>query len=445
MEVHILAIGAGLAAFSSLITYLFLKARIVGLQTSNKSLKEQILDISKKLEEKNKDFDSVSRQNIDLSNKLSVAENRISMLDEEKKNSIKILNDQLNYVKEELKNQTNDILKAREESLKKSNIEQLGNVLSPLKEQIEEMKKRVDENIKTVSENKASFETAIKNLMEHTETISNDANNLAKALKNESKTQGNWGEMLLETLLNNSGLREGFHYHKQHTLRNSNGKTITHEETGCKLVPDIVIHYPDGKDCIIDSKVSLTAYINYCNATNDTDKEIALAKHLTSIKNHVKELRKKDYSEHSPKAIKYTIMFVPNESALQLALQTDKTIWQDAFENGICITSEQNLMILLRMIQLAWLQVDQEENQKKILEQGGNILNRLYTFIKKFDDIDNRINGIRTSYDEAKKSLYSGNKSVIKAALKMEGLGVKLNGGNHLPSGTDEYIENIKK
>ena len=440
MEVYIIAIGVGLTVFSSLVTYLFFKAKLVGVQTSNNLLREQVDDLSKKLEGKTMAFDSLNSKYADVSNDLSVAGSKIAMLEEEKNNSINTLNTQLNYVKEELKNQTNEILKQREETLKKSNVEQLGNVLSPLREQIEEMKKRVDENTKTSSENKASFETAIKNLMTRTETISNDANNLAKALKNETKTQGNWGEMILETLLNNSGLKEGIHYHKQHTLRNSNGTIITHEETGSRLVPDIVVHYPDEKDCIIDSKVSLTAFIDYCNAENDKDKEEALAKHLLSIKNHVKELRKKDYSAHSQKAIKYTFMFVPNESALQVALQKDRTIWEDAFQSGICIVSEQNLLILLRMIQLVWLQVDQEENHKKILDQGGVMLDRLLAFINKFDDIDKKINNIRNSYDEAKKTLYSGNRSVVKAARKMEELGIELKPGNHLPQPSE--IEN---
>ena len=221
----------------------------------------------------------------------------------------------------------------------------MGNVVTPLKEQLEAIQKQVTENIKTTTDNKASIEKAIDELLKRTLEIGNDANNLARALKNESKTQGNWGELILEKLLESSGLEEGVHYDRQTTIRDNTGKPVFHDETGKRLIPDVIIHYPDGKDCIIDSKVSLSDYLDYCNAETDDVREQALKRHIISIRKHVKELAGKDYSSYIQpphQRLNYTIMFVPNEFATQLALQNDRMLWRESFDKGIFITSEQN-------------------------------------------------------------------------------------------------------
>ena len=335
---------------------------------------------------------------------------------------------QINALKSELQNTTEKLLRQREESLVRANSVQLDAVLNPLKNEIEGMKKSMVDNIKTNSENKASIEKAIEDLMKRTQDIGNDANNLAKALKNESKTQGNWGELILENILEKSGLTEGEHYEKQTTLKDARGNMIFHDETGSKLIPDVVVHYPDNKDLVIDSKVSLTAFVDYCNASDDTEKTMALKRHLQSMKSHCKELQKKNYSSYikSPRvSLDYVVMFVPNESAMQLALYEDNTLWREAFENGVFITSEQNLLALLRMIQLAWSQVKQARNQQEIFDEVNKLLDRVGEFMKRYDDLGKKIESLQGSYDDTKKKLYSGNQSVVKAAEKLIDMGGK--------------------
>ena len=339
-------------------------------------------------------------------------------------------------VKEQLQNTTQEILKQREESLGKTNAEQIGNVVTPLKEQLEAIQKQVTESIKTTTDNKASLGRAIEDLMKQTKTISDDANNLTRALRNESKTQGIWGEMILEQLLENSGLEKDVHYELQTTLRDASGKAITHDETGKRLIPDVIVHYPDGKDCIIDSKVSLNDFVDYCNAENPDDKEKALAKHIVSVKKHVKELVSKDYSSYikPPRmAMNYVIMFVPNESAMQLALLEDSTMWRDAFDKGICITSEQNLLVLLRMIKMAWTQVQQAQNQQQVFDQARKLLDRVADFIERFDRVGEQINKAGETFNGAKNKLYNGQQSVVKAAKEMEKLGAKTSSKKQLP------------
>lgn len=333
---------------------------------------------------------------------------------------------QINALKSELQNTTEKLLVQREESLAKSNNIQINAILNPLKNEIEGMKKSMTDNIRTSSENKASLEKAIEELMKRTQDIGNDANNLAKALKNENKTQGNWGELILENILEKSGLTEGEHYEKQTSLKDSRGNMVFHDETGSRLIPDVVVHYPDNKDLIIDSKVSLTAFVDYCNADDENEKQLALRRHLQSIRTHYKELQRKNYSSYikSPRvSLNYVIMFIPNESAMQIALYEDSKLWREAFENGVFITSEQNLLALLRMIQLSWAQVHQARNQQEVFEAVNKLLDRVADFVKRYEDLGKKIESLQGSYDETKKKLYSGNQSVVKAANKLIEMG----------------------
>ena len=387
---------------------------------------------------------TVLKENADIQSQRDTAQKEVIILKEQmqqnKEEQAKALQQQLAMAKEQLQNATQDILKQREETLSKTNVEQIGHVVTPLKEQLAAIQKQVNESIKTTTENKASLERAIEDLMKQTKSISDDANNLTKALRNESKTQGNWGEMILEQLLENSGLEKDVHYELQTTLRDASGKAITHDDTGKRLIPDVIVHYPDGKDCIIDSKVSLNDFVDYCNAENEDEKEKALTRHITSVKKHIKELISKDYSSYikPPRtAMNYVIMFVPNDSAMQLALQHESTLWRDAFDKGICITSEQNLLILLRMIKMAWTQVQQAQNQQEVFDQARKLLDRVADFIERFDKVGEQINKANETFNGARNKLYDGQQSVIKAAKEMEKLGAKTSNKKQLPEPLD--------
>ena len=367
-----------------------------------------------------------------LKSKNSSLQTQISMMKEQELKNEELRNKQFEMqvkaLKSELQNTTEKLLQQREESLAKTNNAQIDALLNPLKNEIEGMRKSMTDNIKTSSENKASLEKAIEELMKRTQDIGNDANNLAKALKNESKTQGNWGELILENILEKSGLTEGEHYEKQTAIKDYKGDTVFHDETGKRLIPDVVVHYPDNKDLIIDSKVSLTAFVDYCNATDEAEKSLAVRRHLQSLRNHYRELQKKSYSSYikAPRvSLNYVIMFVPNESAMQLALYEDASLWREAFENGVFITSEQNLLALLRMIQLAWSQVKQARNQQEIFEEVNKLLDRVGDFMKRYEDLGKKIESLQTSYGDTRKKLYDGNQSVVKAAEKLVAMGGK--------------------
>lgn len=342
---------------------------------------------------------------------------------------------QMQVMQEQLKNETRQIMEQRAEALGKSNNEQMVGVVGPLKEQLAAMQKQVNESMKTSTESRVSIEKAIEVLMKHTESMADEANNLAKALKNENKVQGNWGELVLDTLLQNSGLEKGVHYETQVTLRDTQGRALSNNDTGQRMIPDVVVHYPDGKDVIIDSKVSLSAYLDYCNAQSDAERTDAAMRHVSSVRQHVRELRQKDYASYIQpprQALQYMIMFVPNEAAMQLALQQDPTLWREAFEHGICITSEQNLIVLLRMIQLAWTQVQQYENQQQIMAQAKTLLDRVALFIQRFDKVGSGIEDLQRRFKDADTTL-KGRQSVLGAAKEMERLGAKTSSTRTLP------------
>lgn len=367
-----------------------------------------------------------------LKSKNSGLQAQIAMMKEQEIKNEQLRNKQfetqINALKSELQNTTEKLLQQREESLTKTNNAQIDALLNPLKNEIEGMRKSMTDNIKTSSENKASLEKAIEELMRRTQDIGNDANNLAKALKNETKTQGNWGELILENILEKSGLTEGEHYEKQVTLKDSKGKAVVHDETGNRLIPDVVVHYPDNKDVVIDSKVSLTAFVDYCNATDEVEKSFAIKRHLQSMRSHFKELQKKNYSSYikAPRvSLDYVIMFVPNESAMQLALYEDASLWREAFEKGVFITSEQNLLALLRMIQLAWSQVKQARNQQEIFDEVNKLLDRIGAFLNMYDKLGDAIESLQVDFGEARKKLYDGKQSVVKAAEKLVAMGGK--------------------
>lgn len=347
---------------------------------------------------------------------------------------------QLQLVKEQMQNETRQVLDQRAEALGKSNREQMSDVVKPLKEQLEAVQKQVKATENSSTANRASIEKAIEDLVKRTIEMSNDARGLTRALQGDNRAQGNWGELVLETILGNSGLEKGVHYETQVTLRDADGRALSHELTGQRMVPDVIVHYPDDKDVIIDSKVSLTAYLDYCNAQNDAQRDAAAQRHVASMRQHVRELRLKNYASYIKpprQALQYMLMFVPNEAALQLALQTDSSLWREAFDSGICITSEQNLIVLLRMIQMAWTQVQQFHNQQEIIAQATVVLDRVQRFVDRLDRVNSSIDRLHNDYEEARRA-FDGRQGILAAAKSMERLGAKTSQQRLLPEPTEE-------
>ncbi len=348
-----------------------------------------------------------------------------SLSGKEKERQNEQFKNQLNTLKLEVEKMTDSLLRQRRVELSKENESQIGAILKPLRESIDGMNRTMIDSIRNNSENKASLEKAIENLMQKTIDIGNDANRLAKALKNDSKTQGNWGELMLDTVLEKAGLKEGLHYERQCLIRDSRGHTVYNEDNGKRMMPDVIVHFPDNKDLIIDSKVSLTAYTDYCDTVDEEKRRYFLQSHLSSFRKHVKELYDKNYSMYikAPKeTMDYVIMYVPNESALRLAMDNDVNLWQESFDKGVFITGTQNLMAVLRVVYIVWAQFVQNENQQQIFEEVNTLLLRIDEFIKRYEEMGKRLDSLSKLYEETGKKLYGRNNSVANVATRIKNL-----------------------
>ena len=261
---------------------------------------------------------------------------------------------QLETVKAQVTAESEKMLKAREEELERRARQTFEAITGGLDKNIKDMKEAFEQNRKTHTETsqslKDNLESAVKHLREQTMSIGSKADSLADALRGKNKTQGNWGEIILDNLFTNEGMREGRDYDKEETLRDEHGNVLTNEDTSKRMRPDYILHYPDGNDVVIDSKVVLTAADDYFRATDEQSKADAIARNLAAIKEQVRNLAKKDYSRYltpGHKMLDYTIMFVPVYSALRLAYEADRNLWHDAYKQGVLITTEETLMPFL--------------------------------------------------------------------------------------------------
>ena len=282
------------------------------------------------------------------------------------------------------KDSASQILKEKSQDLSATNSEQIRNILDPLGKKMEEFRRAVEDSNEKSLKNSASIEQQIRSMMEQTMSIGKQADNLATALRSNNKTVGNWGEVVLQNLLEGMGLQEGKDYVKQETIRDMDGRTVLSDENGRRLVPDIVLYLPENKAVVIDSKVSLDGYIDYSNSTDDAGRAVALASHRRSVEAHVKELSDKNYSQYIRQtgrdSLDYVVMFVPNEGAFQLYYQNFREDWHKAFDKRIIITGESNLFAMLKIIENTWVRVNQQKNTEEVMRLASELLDRVGKF-----------------------------------------------------------------
>ena len=326
---------------------------------------------------------------------------------------------QMLMLSQHLENISRQALDKRSEQLDAANKEQLGAILQPLQENIRQMRTAVEKSDREHTTSMERLDAAIRSTLQTTKDIGERADKLAQALTGENKTQGNFGELRLKQLLERMGFEEGLQYEEQVTLRDERGKTLHDEESGNRLQPDIILHFPDERDVIIDSKMSFTAFIDYQNATSDDERNDALRRHLNSMRSHVNELARKDYSHHlcsKGHALDFVIMYVFQESALQLALCNDTTLWRDAYDRHVLICGSQNLYALLRVLEHTWKQMRQAENQQEIMRCANDIINRTQLFYERFLQVEEQLERTRQAFKDVKTSTAPNGASIITAA-----------------------------
>ena len=343
-------------------------------------------------------------------------------------------------MREQVQNSTNQILKERQAELQQSNSVSMKQIVDPLKESIAKMETALKEN-KSIQETSAeTIKEKIATLVNTTMKVSNSAERLSNALTAENKMQGNWGEQKIETLLHAIGLERGLEYDAQEYLRDASGNIIVSDETSQRMQPDIIIHLDEKRDLIIDSKVSLNAFVDYTNAEDSEVRALALASHLKSVRNHVKELAKKNYASFvkAPRqSVDFVMMFVPVDAALQLALSSDATLWRDAMNQGVFIVGEQNLYAALRAVQVTWTTIKQNANNKAISETAEELLGRVGDLLERVQKVGKKLDEAQSAYEAVLDKANKG-QSVLGSARKLVKLGAKSSSVHPLP----QYEEN---
>ena len=337
---------------------------------------------------------------------------------------------------EQFKNMAQQLMESSASKLKESNKETMTVITQPLKEAMESMQKAINESQKDGAARSASFREQLQQMLQQTQRLGEKTDSLTNVLRRDNKVSGNMGEIILGDLLASQGLTEGIHYEVQARLRDELGRPLKNDETGKEMQPDVILHYPQGQDAIVDSKVSLVAYEKYVNAETQEEKERYLQDHIKSVRQHVNELARKDYSKYIQNgrdAVDFVIMFVPFESSLQLALANDPTLWRDAFEKKVFVTGEQNLLGILHMIHIAWVQNQQAENQEKVFGLAEQLLDRLGDFVQRYNDLGNKIEAVQKAYESTNNKLISGRQSVVQKGRELVDLGAKENANRRIP------------
>lgn len=328
-------------------------------------------------------------------------------------------NAMVKMVKEQMENATGKMLKERQAEFATTSKTNLDNIVNPLKETIEKMKEEMAKNSTVQTTMSAEIKTNMEHMIRQSIEAQRSAEELTRAFKHESKTQGNWGEVVLSNLLASQGFTEGKDFETQQAMRDADGNIITNEEGG-SMIPDVLLHLDGERDVIIDSKVSMTAYINYVNAEDEATKRQYLREHIVSLRKHVDELAAKNYTQYQVAPhIDFVIMFVPQVQALWVATNKEPSLWQDAMQQRVFIADEQTLYAALRIIRITWTHIDQERNHKELFKLAQEMLNRTGDFLEKFDVIGRDLKHALDTFEDGKKKLLPGGYSIGTTARQI--------------------------
>lgn len=317
----------------------------------------------------------------------------------------------------QFKNLASDILGEQTRSFRESNRESMDELLKPFKQNMADFRERVEKIYASEAEQHGALKNELNHLLELNRQITTETNNLTRALKGDTKVQGDFGEMILDTILSSSHLIRGVHYYVQDTLKN---------EAGENLRPDVILNLPDKKQIVIDSKSSLTAYADYAQSEVYEERAALMKAHVDSVRRHVQELASKRYQELMECSPDFVIMFIPNESAFLAAMQAAPEIWAEAYKKKVIISSPTNLFALLKLVDNLWQRSDLERNTRDIAECGSKIYDQLVSFTEALQGVEKGLKTAQGAYDEAYKRFTQGNNNLVRLGERMVGLNVKI-------------------
>ena len=347
---------------------------------------------------------------------------------------------QLELVKSQLTAETEKLLAQREEALQKKAEETFKALAGPLGQNLKAMQESFEAQKRSQTEGTATLKTAVeqavKHLQDQTQSIGTKADNLAQALKGQNKMTGTWGEMILYNILVNEGMEEGRDFDREETLRDAQGSIVLNEDSGKRMRPDYILHYPDRTEVIIDAKTSMEALSDWYSAQDPALKEDAARRNLQAIRAQIKSLstkRYQDYIREGYKTLDYVIMFIPNYGALQLAKTLVPGIFQEAYQQGVLLTTEETLMPFLRMIRVAWTNYEQARNQEKIIKAAQAMIDRVADFSKAHAAMGEKLKAAQEEYDKVSAKISDSGQSILVSAHQLLKLGVPKNPKKPLP------------
>jgi DNA recombination protein RmuC len=411
MEIIFLVVGLLIGTFAA---WFIASARLKG-ETGRAEERSRILEQDKSslhsdLKNERDKSEKLTSENSSLKSDYSNLQNKLV----EQKAEIDEL--QQKFTKE-FENLANKIFKEKTDEFSKQSKTNLQEILNPLKERIVEFQSKVEETNKESIKGNASLREQLQMLKDMNQQITQEAKNLTEALKGQSKTQGNWGEFILESILEKSGLVKGREYVVQESLTAESGK---------RFQPDVIIKLPENKSIVVDSKVSLVAYEKFISSDDENQKSLALREHINSIRSHIKNLSSKNYQNlYQLESLDFVLMFMPVEPAFALAVQNDQTIFNDAFEMNIVIVSPSTLLATLRTISSIWRQEKQNKNALDIAKQSGDMLDKFTAFVEDLLTVGKGLISVKDNYDKAMNKLTDGRGNLISRAEKIKQLGAK--------------------
>ncbi|NBC57733.1 MAG: DNA recombination protein RmuC [Bacteroidetes bacterium] len=403
------------------------KAELNQLEEQNNQLNNQLAYVDKQIEhlkaEHQQEIDELKTERERIRQAKDEAQNQLTKTETEYKNLQEKLDTQKQEVEnlqekftKEFENLANKILDQKSQKFTTSNKENIEQILNPLKEKIKTFEEKVQKNQDNFNEKNTRLDEVIKRLNDENRKMSEEAEKLTKALKGESKTQGNWGELILERVLEKSGLTKGREYEVQQSYQ---------DESGQRYMPDVIINLPNDKQMVIDSKVSLTAYERYVNTEDEKEKTLHLKAHLNSLKNHIKQLSAKNYQDLGYKqSPDFVLMFIPVEPALYLAQNEDQNFYYSAFKDNILLVSPTTLLSTLRTVDMIWSNEKQQQNANEIAHHAGNLYDKFSNLLDELETLGNRIKSTDKAYTSAMKKL-TGNQNLVKDVVKLQKLGIK--------------------
>ena len=357
------------------------------------------------------------------------------------------LQQQISAVKSQITAESEKVLKSRQEEFSKHAEESFSTIAGDFNKNLKDMKEAFEANKKsqndTSAELKTHIEAAVSHLKDQTRDIGEKADRLASALRGGNKMQGCWGETQLANILQNEGLVEGRDYDREETLRDDLGLVIHNDDTGKRMRPDFILHYPDRTDIVVDCKVSLNALSDYVAATTDEERKSAAERNLKAIKDQVEDLARKSYTNYlkpGHKCLDYVLMFVPNVNALALARQSDPHIIADAFAKNVLITSEETFMPFLRLVRSAWVNFEQARNQEKLVAAAQKMIDRVADFCGHYAEVGKKLDEARASFDKGSAKIADKGQSILKAAHEVVSLGVRNSAKKNLPPLEDPVL-----